>query len=57
MTFYFFSGISVKVFGVDVGFVARVIRVSSENVKKLLEVTFVRKNIHASQVDSAIVKW
>ena len=34
VTFNFFSGISVKVSGVDVGFVARVIRVSSENVKK-----------------------
>jgi len=57
MTFDFFSGIRVKVSGVDVGFVARVIRVSSKGVKKCLEVTFVRKNIHASQVDCIIVEW
>jgi hypothetical protein len=56
VTFYFFSGISIKVSGVDVGFVARVIRVSSEGVKKFLEVTFVRKNIHASQVDYIVVE-
>ena len=56
MAFYFFSGISIKVSGVDVGFVARVIRVSSEGVKKFLEVTFVQKNIHASQVDCIIVE-
>jgi len=53
---YFFSGISIKVSGVDVGFVARVIRVNSEGVKKFLEVTLVRKNIHASQVDCVIVE-
>jgi len=40
VTFYFFSGISIKVSGVDAGFVARVIRVSSEGVKKFLKVTF-----------------
>jgi len=57
VTFYFFSGISIKVSGVDVGFVARVIRVSSEGVKKFLDVTFVRKNTHASQVDCIIVEW
>ena len=57
MTFYFFSGISIKVSGVDVGFVARMIRVSSEGVKKFLEVTFVWNNIHASQVDCMIVEW
>ena len=56
MAFYFFSGISIKVSGVDVGFVARVIRVSSEGVKIFLEVTFVRKNIHASQVDCIVVE-
>ena len=38
------------------GFVARVIRVSSEGVKKFLEVTLVRKNIHASQVDYIVVE-
>jgi len=48
VTFYFFGGISIEVSGVDVGFVARVIRVSSEGMKKFLEVTFVRENIHAS---------
>jgi len=57
VTFYFFSGISIKVSGVDVGFVARVIPVSSEGVEKFLEVTFVRKNIHASQVECIIVEW
>ena len=56
MTFDFFSGISITVSDVDVGFVARVIRVSSENVKKLLEVIIVRKNMHASQVDCIIVE-
>jgi hypothetical protein len=56
VAFYFFSGISIKVTGVDVGFVARVIRVGSEVVKKFLEVTFVRKNIHASQVDYIVVE-
>jgi len=42
VAFYFFSGIGIKVSGVDVGFVAGVIRVSSEGVKKFLEVSFVR---------------
>jgi len=54
--FYFLSGISIKVSGVDVGFVERVIRVSSDGVKKFLEVTFVRKNIHASQVGYIVVE-
>jgi len=54
--FYFFGGISIKVSGVDVGFVARVIRVSSEGVEKFLEVTFVRENIHTSQVDYIVVE-
>ena len=52
----FFGGISIKVSGVDVGFVARVIRVSNEGVKKILEVSFVRKDIHASQVDYIVVE-
>ena len=56
MAFYFFSGIGIKVFGVDVGFVAREIRVNSEGVKKFLEVTFVRKDINASQVDYIVVE-
>jgi len=56
VTFYFFSGISIKVSSVDMGFMARVIRVSGEDVKKFLEVTFVQKNIHASQVDCIIVE-
>jgi len=57
VAFYFFDGISIKVSGVDVGFVARVIRVSSEGVKKIFQVTFVQENIHASQVDYIVVKW
>jgi len=57
VTFDFFSGVSIKVSGVDVGFVTRVIRVSSKSVKKFIEGTFVRKNIHATQVDSVIVEW
>jgi len=57
VTFDFFSGVSIKVSGVDVGFVTRVICMSSTGVKKFIEVTFVRKNIHASQVDSVIVNW
>jgi len=56
VAFYFFGGISIKVSGVDVGSVARVIRVSTEGVKKFLEVTFVRKNIHASEVDYIVVE-
>jgi len=51
VTFDFFSGISIEVSGVDVGFVATL------NPKKFLEFTFVRKNIHASQVDCIIVEW
>jgi len=57
VAFNFFGGISIKVSGVDVGFVARVIRVSNEGVKKFLEVTFVRENIHVNQVDYIIVEW
>ena len=57
MSFYFFGGISIKVSGVDVGFVERVIRMGSEGVKKLLKFTFVRKDIHASQVDYIVVEW
>ena len=57
MSFDFFGGISVKVSGVDVGFVERVIRVGSEGVKKLLKFTFVRKDIYASQVDYIVVEW
>jgi len=57
VTFYFFSGISIKVSSVDVGFVGREMRVSREGVKKFLQVTFVRKNIYASQVDCFIVEW
>jgi len=57
VTFYFFGGISIKISGVDVGFVGRVIRVRSESVKKFLEVTFVRKkNVHTSQVDCIVVE-
>ena len=56
MPFYFFSGIGIKVSGVDVGLVAGVIRVSSEGVKKFLEVSFVRKDIHATQVDYIVVE-
>ena len=53
MSFDFFGGISVKVSGVDVGFVERVIRVGSEGVKKLLKFTFVRKDI----LDYIVVEW
>jgi len=56
VSFDFFSGVSIKVSGADVGFVTRVISMTSKGVKKFIEVTFVRKNIHASQVDSVIVK-
>ena len=56
VTFDFFSSISIKVSGVDAGFMARAIRVNSKGVKKFLEVTFVRKNIHASQVECIIVE-
>ena len=48
VTFDFFSGVSMKVSGEDVGFVTRVIRVSSKSVKKFIEVTFVR-NIYTRQ--------
>ena len=57
MCFYFFGGICIKNSGVDVGFVARVIRMGSEGVKKFLKFTFVRKNIHASQVDYIVIEW
>jgi len=57
VTFNFFSGVNIEVSGVDLGFMRRVIRVSSQSVKKFIEVTFVQKNIHASQVDSVSVKW
>jgi len=54
---YFFGGINIKVSGVDVEFVARVIQMGSEGVKKFLKFTFVRENIHASQVDYIAVEW
>jgi len=57
VSFYFFGGISIKVSGVDVRFVTREIRMGSEGVKKFLKFTFVRENIHASQVDYIVVKW
>ena len=57
MSFYFFGGPSIKVSGVDVGFVGRVIRMDSEGVKELLKFTFVRKDIYASQVDYVVVEW
>jgi len=55
VSFCFFGGISIKVSGVDVGFVARVIRMGSEGVEKFLKFTFVRENTHASQVDYIVV--
>ena len=57
MSFYFFGGVGIKVSGVDVGFVERVIGMGSEGVKKLLKFTFVRKDIYASQVDYVVVEW
>jgi len=57
MSFYFFGGIGIKVSGVDVGLVGRVIRIGSEGVKKLLKFTLVRKDIYASQVDYIVVEW
>jgi len=57
VSFYFFGFISIEVSGVDVGFVTRVIRMGSEDVKKFLKFTFVRENIHASQVDYLVVEW
>ena len=57
MSFYFFGGPSIKVSGIDVGFVGRVVRMGSEGVKELLEFTFVRKDVDASQMDYVVVEW
>jgi len=56
VTFNFFGSIGIKISCVDVGFLGRVIRVRRESVKKFLEVTFVRENTHASQMDCIIVE-
>ena len=49
VAFYFLGGIGIKISCADVGFVKRVVRVRSESVKKILEVTFVREDIYTNK--------
>ena len=56
MVFYFFGGIGIKISCVEVGFVGRLVRVHSESVKKILEITFVMENIYTSQVECIVVE-
>ena len=56
MIFQFFGSVSIKIFGIEVGFVGWVVGACGENVEKLLKLILIREDVDASQVESIIIE-